>query len=186
MFNFWHKFKKRIVTGGAIAAVATTGMMHPAGLDLVKHFEGGCDGPAGQECRSYIDKHATGGNLPTIGYGHTNRAGTVKFNMGEVWTEEYASEVLDIDLKSFWDAVDRAVTVPLTQCQQSVLTSWTHNVGPNAMRTSTLVRNLNKGDYKGVPAQLMRWTRADGKKLTGLERRRAAEGQLWRTNCGDN
>lgn len=173
MFTFWHKFKKRIIGGTAAAAVATT-MMHPAGLDLVKEFEG-------LEKDAYIDPVG----IPTIGYGHTNRAGTVKFQMGDTWTEEYATEILDKDLRIFWNHVDQAVHVQLNKCQMSVLTSWTYNVGPYAMRKSTLVRLLNQGNYDAVPGQLMRWNRAGGKVLRGLTRRRAAEAELWKTNCGD-
>jgi lysozyme len=156
-------------------------LMNPTVLDAIKGFEGGCKGG---KCVSYID--AVG--EPTIGYGHTNMAGTLAFNLGEVWTEDFATTMLDKDLKTYWDAVDRAVKVPLTQCQMSVLTSWTYNVGPGNMRSSTLIKRVNAGKLDAVPAQLMRWNkgRVRGKLtvLRGLSRRRAAEGVLWSTNCG--
>lgn len=174
-YELIQKIKRLIGYGSIGVAVAVGGtMMHPEGLDLVKHFEG---------FRGAAYEDMVG--VPTIGYGHTNRAGTVRFNMGDTWTQEYATEVLDEDLKKYWDAIDAQVTVPLNQCQHSVLTSWAYNVGPGATGRSTLVRKLNAGQYDAVPAQLMRWDMAGGKKVRGLTRRRAAEAELWTTNCGD-
>ena len=37
----------------------------------------------------------------------------------------------------------------------------------------------NQGDYASVPAQMMRWTKANGVDLPGLVRRRKAEGDLF-------
>lgn len=167
---------RRFLGYGSVAVAMGAGMMHPAGLDLVKHFEG-------YEREAYIDPVG----VKTIGYGHTERAGTLKFNMGDEWSEEFASDVLDKDLVQYWDAVDAAVVPELNQCQMSVLTSWTYNVGPANMRSSTLIKRVNAGRFDDVPAQLMRWNkgRVNGKlvELRGLTRRRAAEGELWRTNC---
>jgi lysozyme len=155
------------------AGVVVTGVgMNTNVLDHIKDFEG-------LETSAYKDIVG----VATIGYGHTNRAGTVQFNMGDTWTEEYAAEVLDADLTKFWDAIDAQVTVDLTDCQLSVLTSWAYNVGTGATGKSTLVRLLNQGNYDAVPAQLMRWDRAGGKQVRGLTRRRAAEAKLWETDC---
>jgi len=92
----------------------------------------------------------------TIGYGHTSASG-----------KPYVHEGLN------------AVKVPLTDNQFAALVSFTYNVGAGALRRSTLLKKLNKGDYDGVPAELMKWTRAGSKKLKGLENRRAAEAGLW-------
>jgi lysozyme len=53
------------------------------------------------------------------------------------------------------------------------------NVGVAAFAGSTLVRLLNGGDYGCVPGQLGRWTKAGGRTIPGLVRRRAAEGALF-------
>lgn len=176
LYEFIQKIKRWLAPAAVGAIAATT--VHTNVLESIKNFEGGC---SGGECVSYVDPVG----VPTIGYGHTNRAGTVKFELGDVWTEEYATTVLDQDLQKFWDAVDAAVTVPLNQCQHSVLTSWTYNVGPTAMSNSTLVRLLNQGHYDQVPAQLARWNKAGGRTLRGLTKRRALEGELWNTNCAE-
>ena len=175
MYNFIQRIKRALGYGGAGAAIAlavATGL-NPAALTLVKDFEG-------LELEAYLDPVG----IPTIGYGQTNLAGTVTFSMGDAWTEEYAEEVLIENLQIFWDHVDAAIIPELTNCQMSVLTSWTYNVGPTAMRNSTLVRHLNAG-IDDVPTQLMRWNKAGGRVLRGLTRRRAAEAELWVTNCGE-
>lgn len=60
----------------------------------------------------------------------------------------------------------------------AAITDFTFNLGPGALRASTLRRRINDGQWDDVPAQLMRWVFAAGKRLRGLERRRAAEAAL--------
>jgi lysozyme len=59
------------------------------------------------------------------------------------------------------------------------LVSWTFNLGPTNLSSSTLLKVLNSGDYEGVPAQIKRWNKAGGKVLEGLVRRREAEALLF-------
>jgi lysozyme len=60
----------------------------------------------------------------------------------------------------------------------AAITDFAFNVGTGALRASTLRRRVNAGAWDDVPAQLMRWVFAAGKRLRGLERRRAAEAAL--------
>jgi lysozyme len=71
------------------------------------------------------------------------------------------------------------VTVPLSDNQFSALVCFAFNVGVGNFESSTLLRLLNRGWYEQVPAQLMRWNRANGEVFGGLSRRRAAEARLW-------
>jgi lysozyme len=59
------------------------------------------------------------------------------------------------------------------------LVSWTYNLGPTNLRSSTLLKVLNSGAYDDVPAQIKRWNKANGKVLDGLIRRREAEALLF-------
>jgi lysozyme len=59
------------------------------------------------------------------------------------------------------------------------LVSFAFNVGIGAFNGSTLLKLLNQGEVHQVPIQLMRWTKAGGKELTGLVVRRKAEADLW-------
>lgn len=110
----------------------------------------------------------------TIGFGTT--AGVKE---GQVITKERAEELLRDDVKRFEDQVLRLVKVPLTQGQLDALVSFTYNLGAANLGNSTLLRLLNAGDYKGAAAQFDRWTKAGGKELPGLVKRRAAERALF-------
>jgi lysozyme len=138
------------------------------GLDLVKHFEG-----------VYLKAYKCPAGVWTIGYGHTglkHQDGTVK--QGRTITQAEADALLAHDMGKFEDRVNRLVTVPLSQNEFDALVSFDFNTG--ALAKSTLLRRLNAGAYDEVPDQLMRWTRASGKVLAGLVRRRKAEADLWR------
>ena len=43
-----------------------------------------------------------------------------------------------------------------------------------------MLKRVNAGAFDAVPAELMKWTKAKGKELPGLVRRRRAEAALWR------
>lgn len=133
------------------------------GLDLIKSFEG-----------LRLSAYKCPAGVWTIGYGTT--AGVKE---GQVITKERADELLRDDVKRFEDQVLRLVKVPLTQGQLDALVSFTYNLGAANLGNSTLLRLLNAGDYKGAAAQFDRWTKAGGKELPGLVKRRAAERALF-------
>ncbi len=155
------------------ALLADGGQIGEAGLTLIKVFEGFSgslyNDPAGH-C--------------TIGYGHLVHLGPcdgsepAEFRAGI--SEGRATELLLADVAEASATVGSAVVVPLNQHQFDALVSFTFNVGSGSFRDSTLLRLLNGGDYASVPNELNRWVFADGKVLPGLERRRRAEGTLFR------
>ena len=119
-------------------------------------------------------------NEPTIGYGHVIR----DFERLALWdadlTEEQATKLLMKDLaERFESAVLEMVTVPLTQGQFDVLVSFAYNLGEAKLRSSTLLKLLNAGDYDGARKQIARWVYSNGKKLEGLIRRRARETEMF-------
>lgn len=130
------------------------------GIDLIKRFEGFSSTvyicPAG---------------YPTIGYGHLVRSGESYTEISE--TE--AEELLRKDVESAERAVLRLVNVPLTDGQFDALVSFTFNLGSGAFQRSTLRRKVNRQAHAEVPAQLMRWVWAGGRKLNGLVSRRITE-----------
>lgn len=133
------------------------------GIDLIKSFEG---------LRLSAYKDVVG--VVTIGYGTTSGV-----KMGDTITKERAEELLREDVKRFEGYVDRLVKVPLTQGMFDALVSFTYNLGPGALEKSTLLDQLNRGDYDGAAEQFGRWVKAGGKTLAGLVRRRAAERALF-------
>ena len=137
--------------------------INEAGLNLIKDFEG---------CR--LKAYLCPAGVWTIGYGHTQG---VKPDM--VINQLQAERFLIQDLKRFEDAVTSLVKVPITPNQFSALVSFAYNVGTGALYDSTLLRKLNKKDYKGAANEFLRWNKAGGKVLPGLTRRRLAEKDLF-------
>jgi lysozyme len=145
-----------------------------AGVDLIKEFEG-------LRLTAYI---CPAGVL-TIGYGHTSMAGPPPVAKGMRITKKQAEDMLRADLVKYENAVLDAVNVPLRQHQFDVLVSFAYNCGPAALRRSTLLKRVNAKRFDDVPAQLMQWTKAQGRELPGLVRRRRAEAGMWR-GVGDS
>ena len=140
------------------------------GIDLIKRFEG-------FEPEIYLD--AAG--LPTIGYGHLLHPGEDKMFANGI--SEAAGEALLIkDVGIAENAVLRLIRVQLTDGQFDALVSFTFNLGGGALQRSTLRRKVNREEHEEVPAELMRWVWAGGRKLRGLIRRREAEGLLYHCN----
>ena len=135
------------------------------GLALLRQFEG----------FSPTVYHDTAG-LPTIGYGHKLRLG--ESFAGEL-TEEQAEQLLEADVATAEDAVNRLVTVALTQGQFDALVDFTYNLGEARLAGSTLLRDLNAGKYAPAAGQLLLWDHVGHVEVGGLLRRREAEFQMF-------
>lgn len=133
------------------------------GLELIKHFEG-----------LRLQAYRCSAHVWTIGYGHT--AGV---QPGDSVTAGQADSLLRQDIEESERSVARYVTAPLNHCQFDALVSFTFNLGAGNLRTSTLLKKLNAGDYSGAAEEFPRWVSAGGKKLPGLVRRREAEKALF-------
>ena len=96
-----------------------------------------------------------------------------------VITKERAEELLKQDLIIHENNVNRLVKVPLTQNQFDALVSFEYNVGYSALASSTLLKMLNNGDYKGASKQFDLWVYAGHKVLLGLVKKRNAEKELF-------
>ncbi len=146
-------------------------MIDQRAIDLVKKFEGFSEHP--YTCPA--------GKL-TIGYGSTMWGPDGKKR--RVWeslrvTEGEATTQMVGDLEAIEARINKVVVVPLSMAQMGALAAFVYNVGISAFNTSTLLRKLNLGDYKGAADQLDRWVHAGGSKLRGLATRRAAEKELF-------
>ena len=133
------------------------------GIALIKKFEG-----------LELDSYQCSANVWTLGYGHTQGVAE-----GDSCSEEEAENIMVNDLKEFETYVNALVDVDLDQNQFDALVAWTFNLGPTNLRTSTLLKKLNAGDYNDVPSEIKRWNRAGGQVLDGLIRRREAEALLF-------
>ncbi len=152
------------------AARAGSRHINQAGLQLVKEFEGLAKRLPDGRIAAYLD--AVG--IPTIGYGHTQDV-----QLGHMIDVKKAEALLLDDLQIAESGVEDLVKVSLSDNQFSALVSFAFNVGTGALARSTLLKHLNRGDYKGAADQFLRWVRAGGRKLPGLVRRRQAERKLF-------
>lgn len=117
-------------------------------------------------------------DVPTIGYGHTTAAGGMAVSMGMTIDQNRAEDLLRLDLIPVGKAVLQLVKVQINANEFGALRSFTFNLGAGALKSSTLLRRLNAGDY-GITNEFNKWIFAQGIRLTGLVRRRAAEARLW-------
>jgi len=134
------------------------------GLDFIASFEG-CS------LTAYWDSL---GSVWTIGYGHTGGV-----HKGQVITKQKALDLLKSDCSGAASAVNRLVKVAINQNQFDALVSFTFNCGSGALQSSTLLKLLNAGDYKGAANEFPKWNHAGGKVVAGLTRRRNAEKKLF-------
>ena len=141
-----------------------------ATVDLVKDFEG--FGAKAYLCPA---------GVWTIGYGHT--AGVKK---GQTITKAEAERLLSKDLADFWARMRSSIKVKLSDNQAGALLSFAYNVGVGGFKSSSALREANKGNHDRVPEKLALWNKAtvNRKKvvLSGLVRRRAAEGAFYASN----
>ncbi|MEQ1697388.1 MAG: lysozyme [Hyphomicrobiaceae bacterium] len=161
----------RLLSGAATLPLPNQGKrLSERGLDLIKAFEG-ClkKRPDGT-----LEAYKCPAGVWTIGWGCTEGV-----RQGMIITRDEATAMLARELGHFEIVVGRLVTVPLTQGEFDALVSFVYNVGEGALRKSTLLARLNKGDLSAVPNQFLRWTRGGGRVLNGLVRRRKAEAALF-------
>lgn len=141
------------------------------GIEFIKNEEGFVD-------HTYFDEAA----IATIGYGHKLRSG--ESFVGSI-THEKGEEILKADVAWAEEAVEKKVTVPLTNNEFDALVSFTFNVGATAFADSTLLRLLNAGQYEAVPIQMNRWIWAGGRISPVLTGRRKREGNLFMEGDGE-
>jgi lysozyme len=131
------------------------------GLALTKQFEG---------LRINACQDSVG--VWTIGYGHTGPDVHPKLAI----TEEQATQLLLKDVAGAVASVNHLVAVTLTQNQFDALVDFVFNVGAPKLANSTLLREINAGNFAAAAAQFPLWCHAGGVVLPGLlQRRKAAQ-----------
>lgn len=136
----------------------------PDGIRLMHYFEG---------CRlmAYPDP-ATGGAPWTIGWGETGP----HVKQGMSITQDQADEMFVKRLAlEFEPGVSASLRSSTNQNQFDALVAFAFNLGLGNLRSSTLLRLHNAGDYQAADDEFIRWNRAAGKTMKGLSRRRWAE-----------
>ena len=129
-------------------------------IDQIKAFEG-----------LRLEAYRDAAGVLTIGYGHTGS----DIREGDRISEYWADELLRNDLGAAEAAV-RRLHVARTQGQFDALVSFVFNLGIGRLQGSTLLKVIREGgSHHRIRQEFKRWVYAGGKKLRGLERRRAWE-----------
>lgn len=149
------------------------------GRARIEGYEGYHDRMPDGSCRAYQKTYNGKKDKWTIGFGCTE--GVYE---GLIWTREQADAAFSKELAKFESAVTRLVTVDLNQNQYDALVSFCYNVGLGAGKipgfsNSTLLKKLNKGDYKGAADQFQYWNHVNGRPVSGLTQRRTSEANLF-------
>ena len=146
------------------------------GINLILKWEGGYK----------LEAYKCPAGIYTIGAGCTFYADGTKVKKGDTIKQEDAVDLfLDI-LSDFEKDVRHEIKVDLTDNQFSALVSFTYNVGIGQFKRSTLLKKINKEDFKGAANEFQKWVFVKGEKSNGLMNRRNAEKELfmkWGSFC---
>ncbi len=153
-------------------------------VNFIKEFEGYSD-------TAYQD----GGGVWTIGYGTIKYPNGIDVKQGDTCTETEALEYLSFEVEEKSKGVTNLIKeTPINQNQFDALTSFSYNLGINALKTSTLLAKLKVNphdatiyqyqvDAENKPVidscEFCRWCRDNKKVVNGLLRRRAAEADMY-------
>ena len=140
------------------------------GIQLIKHHEG-------VRNRPYRDVVG----LWTVGVGHLIGDGK---SLPESWNRLFTTEEVDGILKSDLRRFELGITkmlpnVPLRQNEFDSLVSFAFNVGLGTFQRSTLRQALLRNDKKAAMESLVKYCKAGGKIIKGLQTRRLDEKALF-------
>jgi len=129
--------------------------------------------------------------LWTIGVGHVIEANHAKVPFEdrlslpcpEGWNRKFTMDevnaILAADLQRFERGVLRYCSSGITQGRFDALVSFAFNVGLGTLQRSTLRQKHNRGDYEGAADEFLKYCKAAGKVLKGLENRRKDERAMY-------
>ena len=134
-------------------------------MDFIEAWEG---------CR--LQAYKCPADIWTIGVGHTKDV-----TEHDEITHEQARELLRQDIEEVKRELAPFVNVHVTEGQYVALVSLAFNVGASYVvhNCPRLMRALNAGDVEQAAHQFLDITKAGGKELPGLVRRRKSEAKLF-------
>jgi lysozyme len=134
---------------------------------LIKSFEG-------FRSQAYLDQ----AGIPTIGWGETKGV-----KMGDTITKELAEKWFQKEVRKLEKFLLSVIEVPLNQNQFDALVSLVYNIGTGQFLKSTILKQLNAGNYKLAGNHILDWCKIrTNDKLTisdGLQKRRMIEKRLF-------
>lgn len=156
-------------------------MISKKAIEMIKHHEG-----------VRVKPYRCPAKLWTVGVGHVIDPNHTKVPLDQrmslpipagwdrTLTMEEVDAILAKDLESFERGVVRLCPAALDrQGHLDALTSFSFNVGLGNLQRSTIRQKYNRGDYQGAAESFLDWTKAAGKVLPGLVKRRNDERALF-------
>jgi lysozyme len=139
-------------------------------IKLLRHHEGVRNKP--YQCPA---------KLWTVGVGHLIGDGkTLPASWNRTFTNEEIDGILKSDLSRFELGISKMLpNVQLKQHEFDALVSFCFNLGLGCFQRSTIRQALLRGDKEQAMESLMKYCRAGGKILRGLENRRKDERRLF-------
>lgn len=150
------------MTGQRVAIAGASAAAIALAAPVVMHFEG-------EVRHGYRDPIG----IVTACFGHTATA-----QMGQTYTHTQCRDLLAADLATHNAGLLACVEPEMPPNVHAAMLSFAYNVGVAKACASTAARHLNAERWGQACAELSRWTKAGGKELAGLVRRRAAERAL--------
>ena len=141
-----------------------------AAIALIKHHEGVRSRP--YRCPAH---------LWTVGVGHLIGDGKLlPDSYNRTFSQEEIDGILKSDLRRFELGVHKMLpNVPLRQHEFDAIISFCFNLGLGCFQRSTIRQALLRGDKKAAMESLVKYCRAGGKILKGLQTRRLDEKALF-------
>jgi lysozyme len=156
-------------------------MISPKALEMIKHHEG-----------VRLKPYQCPARLWTVGVGHVIDPNHAKvpfekrsyLEIPDGWNRTFTMREVDAILEK---DLDRFVAGVLRYCPSAInsqgwldaLVSFSFNLGLGTLQRSTLRQKHNRGDYAGAADEFMKYTKAAGKVLRGLEKRRIDERAIY-------
>jgi len=159
-------------------------MISKKALDMIKHHEG-----------TKLKPYRCPAALHTIGVGHVLYPEQAKLTMEDrikypirpednrLFTMEEVDAILAKDLEKFESGVLKyCPNAGSRQGWMDSLVSFSFNLGLGTLQRSTLRQKHNRGDYTGAAEEFLKYCKAGGKVLRGLENRRKDERAIYLGN----
>ena len=123
-------------------------------------------------------------NLPNVrkeGYTGLIRSDyQLKGEDNRVWSKDELVDLFKVDINTFERGVLRlSPTLANHQSKFDAVVSFAYNAGLGNYQRSTIRMKVNRGDWDGAAEAFMMWTKAGGKEVSGLVKRRKAEVALF-------
>jgi lysozyme len=152
----------------------------PEAIKVIKHHEGVRFKP--YRCPAL---------LWTVGVGHVidpkhiavpladRKALPIPDGWDRTLTPDEVDQILAADLRRFEQGVLRLCPAGLDQSRFDALVSFSFNVGLGNLQRSSIRMKHNRGDFEGAAEAFMAWTKAGGRELPGLVKRRKDERAMY-------